>query len=333
MVSLLNYEPAAMQPIKTRAQKMAELTAEREAERVKKRAANARAAEMRKIEEAARLIGNPSVKEGANPTNNTSYPGSLETDQFQNPAVLGFMGSMFGIPGAATVGMQFGASMANNRLDELVDPTISNARLNTPLDNPFGRNTSFSGLMGLDAFNVGRDFGVALDARTAQLDPLSTDFTYADPVAAWDGAFSLDTAFGDLVDAAYDRNPDLAQYTDDFMQDAYGLGPTSGVMSYDDLMTYGGMSQPGQQFDNLADLGPRGQWDFSDIDEFGNPTPSYNSFGDWMADLFGLETTEEESTEVDMETSLDNTDDEQAAEDGLNESDFDGNDTDPGDPF
>ena len=252
--------------------------------------------EQRMMEEAAQAAAAPQVVEpmqqesgGPDGLMSNDTFGALETDRFNSPAVVGNMLSLLGVPGAQQIGQSMGINRANERLDELVDPSISDAKVSRSLMdslNPFG---GFTG-------NIGDDFGEALDQRTAELDPLSTSRT-------------LDAEFAAMVDAAYDRNKELAEYTDDFMQGAYGQQP-SALQSFDELMATGGMSGYGQTFDSLPDIPDTARFDFSDLDEFGNPTVSYDSFGDFFDEVFGdddTDTTNEEGPSNDFgDTDYDN---------------------------
>ena len=68
-------------------------------------------------------------------------------------------------------------------------------------------------------------------------------------------------------------------------QDVFGPQSPNYAPSFDELMASGGMSGYGQTFDNLPDIPDTARFDFSDIDEFGNPTVSYDSIGDAIAGI------------------------------------------------
>jgi len=305
---------------------------------------------LREVEEAARkaaappaaLLGMPDEGgDSAAPSGNTPDYGSLEIDAFNKPAQIGNALSIAGVPFAGTAGERIGMSRANKRLDELIDPALSKGvttQAGRKVAAPTLAMTPFSFFNPFSSFTnpIGDQFMTALDTRAAELDPLTTNMTMDQLSAA--------------VDAAYDRNPELAEYTDDFMQGAYGVGPgmtseqidaslsaqdradiaadlanfaaatadpasafdlateatlaqaaqqaaaaaaaapaapvaapTTFEPTYDELMATGGMSNYGQTFDSLPDIPDTARFDFSDLDEFGNPTVSYDNLSDAVA--------------------------------------------------
>lgn len=311
----------------TRADRMAEVRRLREVEEAARKAAAPPAA----------LLGMPDEGgDSAAPSGNTPDYGSLEIDAFNKPAQIGNALSIAGVPFAGTAGERIGMSRANKRLDELIDPALSKGvttQAGRKVASPTLSITPFSFFNPFSSFTnpIGDQFMTALDTRAAELDPLTTNLTTEELSAA--------------VDAAYERNPELHEYTDDFMQGAYGVGPgmtseeidaslsaqdradiaadmvnfeagtgnfvsdpfedqmvadaaraaaaavpaapvaapTTFEPTYDELMATGGMSNYGQTFDSLPDIPDTARFDFSDLDEFGNPTVSYDNLSDALS--------------------------------------------------
>lgn len=263
MQNLLNYTPnlfvsAVNQPgYESRADRMAKVRAARLAREEEEK-------KEQEIEKAQAGVVNPGAPDGPQAGNVPPSAPSL----MPNYNVPGAIGGLFGgLPGAVA-GNMVGANMANRDLDKLLDATQTTQYGPQTLGFTDAVKGSLGGLVGTSMNDA---FENALDARSSATQAAN----YSD----------LGYNLADLTEAQMAKAA-IDPYEPSF-EGFPAFDSLNTPMSFDDLMAIGGMSQPGQTFDDLPDVGPNGKWDFSDIDEFGNPTLSYDSLGDWMEDLFG----------------------------------------------
>lgn len=265
MQNLLNYSPNLFASVldqpgyKTRRERMAEVRAARlvrEEEEKKKK----------ELEDAQTKIVSPIDQSGPDGPRAGNVPPSAPSF-LPNYNIPGMIGGLLGGPVGAVAGNMYGVNMANRDLDKLMDVTQTTQFGPQTLGFTDAVKGSLGGLVGT---SINDAFDNALDARSdavqsANYGKLGYDFD----------TLSIDQEMKAAIDP----------YNVDIRDNMPAFDSLNTPMSFDDLMAIGGMSQPGQTFDDLPDVGPNGKWDFSDLDEFGNPTLSYDSFGDWMEDL------------------------------------------------
>jgi len=156
----------------------------------------------------------------------------------------------------------------NALLEQLAySPNLANLA-SMAIPSPFGTLAA----KGLKAAGLGR--ADPADAYQSVMDQFSESI-YADGIM---GAMLEE---GDRADIEEER-PNGELYPDYRTLDRLGL---LSDRDYDDLNVKGGMSNYGQTFDQLADPGARGRYNFTDRGVDGEPELTYDSLDDWVSSM------------------------------------------------
>ena len=197
-----------------------------------------------------------------------------------------------GIPGLGFVGSEIGTAYGfdqaqdlargimpdtpeyNALLEQLTYQGPSIGRSLSTVASTFGGPTASAIVKGVsNVLNIDPDLSPA-DAYQSVMDQFSESI-YADGIM---GAMLEE---GDRADIEEER-PNGELYPDYRTLDRLGL---LSDRDYDDLNVKGGMSNYGQTFDQLADPGARGRYNFTDRGVDGEPELTYDSLDDWVSSM------------------------------------------------
>ena len=218
----------------------------------------------------------PGVEVGTPPYTGDSPIGEYNFDGYAKGLGIlgGGIGMITGMPMASAIGSMAGKIMGYNQANEVLSELLPGYI--SPLDYGIGDIIGLPGIAGkaLKAFDLGLP-GSSIQGQAQK---------------AVDTGLSNWVADATAVDAAGNPvNPVMAMLHQTDIEDFDTDKPSwqeaidQGLIAppgYQELMDTAGMSKPGQEFAQLADLPPNARYDFSDLDEFGNPQIVYDTFAE-----------------------------------------------------